>query len=626
MDSSLHEQLIRDTESLRALVSECSSETVVGTCCAYALKRSTREESDYLVSPARQLFFLLGLMLTTPEPTNPKDFGEQEWQDSIELFNAIYTTYARMFWPKEEELPNLTDEWTRVREVVMPTFLHYFNTGVLASIEQVSERIRQYFVPFDADLKRDFGISASEALDVADWIAKYLQRSADELVDFATAEKEARLALLDRAAAEGWDLDRLRMETQNSDYGSIFADLSQRLQSFFKVPRSALLEQFGERITNSYWNLYVAKRGQTPDFTYLTERNPAEEKSLFQVEEGVAFCPLSNALYWAILKTCESQLSNSSLRDSYFRKRDKALESEVEGALRRIFGSTAEFYSEVFETEALQHEHDLIVLWNANLFVVEAKASPPLPPFRDPDKAFTRLKRAFQSDRGIQKAHEQAGRIRRQLVHGSSIDLFDSRKNKVVRIESKDVSNIYTICVTRDDFGPLAIDLSLLLEKEEDEPYSWAVNIFDLQTFANAWEHFGWGPDRLCEYLDDRIRLNGKLFASDEMEIAGFFVQHGMLSYLTEAEADRLHLTPDYSDVFDRIYEMKHGGDPVVYAPTEPFMEDMRKLLTDHQVDDPRPITASTSRKKQGRNERCNCGSGKKYKRCCGRQPPRFQA
>ena len=28
--------------------------------------------------------------------------------------------------------------------------------------------------------------------------------------------------------------------------------------------------------------------------------------------------------------------------------------------------------------------------------------------------------------------------------------------------------------------------------------------------------------------------------------------------------------------------------------------------------------TAHTKEKEQGRNEKCNCGSGKKYKVCCG--------
>lgn len=354
----------------------------------------------------------------------------------------------------------------------------------------------------------------------------------------------------------------------------------------------------------------------------MTERNPAEEKPLFWVEEGVALCPLSNALYWAILRVGESLLGIGSLKESFLKKRDEVLELEVEETLRGLFGNTAEFYTKVFETETLHFEHDLVIRWKSKLFVVESKASPPDEPFRDPDKAFTRLKRAFRNDRGIQKAYEQANRVRQRLASGDSVDFYDSDRNHVVEIKPEDVEAIYTICVTRDDFGPLAVDLSLLLEKEEHDPYPWAVNILDLQNLIDAWCYFGWGADRLCEYLDARIQLNGKLFSSDELEIAGFFVKHGTLTYLIEAEADRLHITPDYSDVFDRIYETKHGGDPVVYAPTEPFLEDMREMLTNtpsEEVTSEALLQRPTKRKKQGRNELCNCGSGKKYKRCCGK-------
>jgi hypothetical protein len=622
MDQELHEHLVEETEALRKLVGEYSSEAIAGMCSAYVLRRGAfDEESTTLMSPARQLFFLLGLMLTTPEPANPKRFGRQEWEESAELLNSIYSAYALMFWPKEEDLPNLTDEWRSVREVVMPTFLHYFNTGVLASVEQVSERIRRYIVPFDAELKDEFGISASEALSVADWITKHFQRSADELQEAARAVREARIDLVHRAVVEGWSPYHLAEETRKD---KTFRNLgiSKMLRSFFKVSRDSLLERFGPRIADSYWALFVSRRGETTNFTYLTERNLAEEKPLFQVEEGFALCPLSNALYSAILRVSEARLNNGSSKDTFLKKRDKALESEVEQALHRIFGSTAKFYSAVFETETLQYEHDLVILWDGKLFSVEAKASPPIEPFRDPERAFTRLKRAFRSSRGIQKAFEQANRIRQQLASGSSVNFFDSDRNHIVEIRPEEVEAFYTVCVTRDDFGPLAVDLSLLLEKEEDEPYPWAVNILDLQNLIDAWQYFGWGPHRLCEYLNDRIHLNGKLFASDEMEIAGFFVQHGTLTHLVKAEADRLHLTPDYSNVFDRIYEAQHGGEPVVYAPTEPFMEDMRKLLADGPPDETLPETAPRkpiNRKKQGRNELCNCGSGKKYKRCCGR-------
>ena len=48
-------------------------------CSAYALKRShVGDEEDDLMSPLKQMYFLLGLMLTTSEPESPTSFGQHE--------------------------------------------------------------------------------------------------------------------------------------------------------------------------------------------------------------------------------------------------------------------------------------------------------------------------------------------------------------------------------------------------------------------------------------------------------------------------------------------------------------------------------------------------------------------
>lgn len=624
MNRRFHDQLIKDTEALRRLVGECSSETIAGMCSAYVLDRTKfNERFGILAAPGRQIFFILGLMLTTPEPANAREFDHDDWQRSVNLSNSIYNSYLRMFSLGAEESSVSVDEWIGTRDVAASAFLHYFSTGILATREQITERIRRYVAPFDNELKVQTNISASEALHIADWMAANFERTAEGLHQTANAEKEARTELLLQAALENWDPVSLKQEMRKAVWRTKSKDLFQLLDSFLKVTRSSIRRQFGHRIADAFWKLYVSQRGTISDFTYLTERNPAEERPLFQVEEGVALCPSLSALYWSIVKASEAQLANGSHRHSFLRKRDKILESQVEHSLRRIFADTADYYPEVFETEALQYEHDLVLYWGSKLFIVEAKASPPVEPFRDPEKALTRLRRAFRSDRGIQKAYEQADRIRKRLEDGHTIDLFDRNRNRIAEIKPEGITDVYAICITRDDFGPLAADLSLLLEKEEDVPYPWVADIFDLQTIAGAWEYFGWGPDRLCEYLGDRIRLNGRLRAWDEMDIVGFFVRHGTLSYLNEAEVDRLQLTPDYSNVFDRIYEAKHGGEQVLYAPAEPTMGDFGEMLKDGSLDHFLTKDASgdlAGRKKQGRNELCNCGSGRKYKRCCGRQ------
>lgn len=614
---------MKATEELRGLVSACSTETIVGYCSAYFVKRKGLvEEESPLSSQVRQWFFLLGLMLSTPEPKYPKEFGESEWARSVELLESIFSTYGWMFLPTPEEQPDISDQWMKTREVSMPAFIHYFNTALLASAEQISDRIRLYLSPFDAQLKELVGITASTALNITIWIGRFLQQQADRLLGAFQKGHSARKALLNRARIEGWSINKVREEAQNVEYYPYLQDVMNGIEGFLKVSRESIEKEFGATEAGCFWNLFVSKRGEVKEFRYLTERNIAEERPLFEISDGIAFCPLVNALYSAVLKVLEQQLLSSTVKEVFRKKRDRIFERDVESKLRVLFGNSAEFFAQVYETPDMHFEHDLIIRWNRRFFIIEMKASPPIEPFRDPDKAFVRLKRAFQSETGIQKAFNQANRISKRLARGETIELFDHTRKSITTFRPQDIDSTYYACVTRDDFGPLAVDLSLLLEKEEQDSYPWAVNIFDLEHLLDAWSYFNWPPDKLCEYLDTRLELHGKVFTTDELQIAGFFIIHGGLHHILSQETDHIFLAPNYADIFDKIYFAKRGGEEVVYAPTEPHFFDPRKMLStaiNEQVTMERTVTRIGTNIKQGRNQQCACGSGRKYKRCCGK-------
>jgi hypothetical protein len=501
----------------------------------------------------------------------------------------------------------------------MPAFLHYFNTGLLASVEQIRDRAKLYLSPFDTDLEAELGISASHSLLIADWIAERTQKTADDLVIAKAQEQEARLTLLDRAAREQWNHDRMRQEAHTSPYQDKFIVLMELLQSFMKVSLADLRREFGHRLADAYWSVFVAKRGEVSSFTYLTERNPAEEKPLFQLGEDVAMFPLVNALYEAALIVGEKTLLQSVKREAFLSRRDKTLEAEIERNLQRLFRDQAIYLSSVYETNQLQYEHDLIVLWRRKIFIIEAKAAPPVEPFRDPDKAYTRIKRAFHSDRGIQKAYNQANHLRQFLLGNDQITLYSSDRQPVVTIRREEIDDIFCICVTRDDFGALSSVLSILLERQNGDPYPWAVNILDLENIIDTWEYFDWGGEELCRYLRDRRELHDKVFSTDELDFVGFYIKHGGLHWLLNAPGDRIFLEPHYSDFVDRIYFARKTGETVTYSPKPPVMSDLRQAIAqavNERRSSQQPIRA---KKKQGRNELCACGSGKKYKRCCGR-------
>jgi antitoxin (DNA-binding transcriptional repressor) of toxin-antitoxin stability system len=276
-------------------------------------------------------------------------------------------------------------------------------------------------------------------------------------------------------------------------------------------------------------------------------------------------------------------------------------------------------WSEVFETPDSQYEHDVIAVDEGLCIVAEAKAAPPVEPFRDPDKAFVRLRDAFRADTGIQKAYQQANRVVRRLKAGDTVPLYDAGGREVARLSPDQSRLTIAICVTRDNFGPLATNLALLLEKDQADSYPWAVNIIDLSNLAEAWSYFGWGPAELRRFLEQRILLHGKVFSDDELDYAGYFMRHGSFESAIQARADLLQLNPDYSSLFDEIYRHLHlGGPPVDLKQSEPVLMDLKRSLKSGQ-----PVFVEVGgepvpQKKTGRNEPCPCGSGKKYKRCCG--------
>jgi hypothetical protein len=112
---------------------------------------------------------------------------------------------------------------------------------------------------------------------------------------------------------------------------------------------------------------------------------------------------LLNAIYDFLYSVMES----SQYKNSWYKRRDIETENQTVEIIRGLFGNQAEYFTSVFENDKSQNEHDVLVIYKDTILIVEVKASKFKEPFRDPDKAYVRIKRDFRSDGGIQKAFEQ---------------------------------------------------------------------------------------------------------------------------------------------------------------------------------------------------------------------------
>lgn len=419
---------------------------------------------------------------------------------------------------------------------------------------------------------------------------------------------------------------------------------TEALDRMGKVRRADLVSEFGAE-GEAFWRLFSVGRGEGGPLTHPTEQSVVELRPLVRLADDDAMCPAGNMPYLAILRTGEAVLEAGPHGDRYFAAHDAALEAEAAEQIGRLLGPTARVYVNVCETQDRQFEHDVVATCEDLVLIVEAKASPPSEPFRDPERAYTRLRRAFHSPKGIQKGFEQAARLRRRLDAGERVTLYDHDCAPAVALDAAVLPHRYAVCVTRDDFGALATDLALLLEKAPDEPYPWAVNVYDLEALADAWGYRGWAAADLTRYLGERTRLHGKAFSADELDYAGSFVAHGSPADVLDAPADVVVLDPRYSNYFDQLYaHLSHGGPtprtdvgrPVLHTLTgadRPQRPRGSAPSTTVEVTgawglgpgvllDPAPRAggaAAAGLQPPRRQGPCLCGSGKKYKRCCGK-------
>lgn len=634
MRHSLFEQLRSSSRELADALAPLPTAAVALACREiFACDAPTASERFGLQSPYKQGHYILAMLATSPEPdTAPAqepsakaDF-ERRWQRALELVRQVFDAYAQMYWPEKREDWAGRDDVTHERHgFAMRAFLHQHMTGWLADMSQVLGRVRSVLGPFDAELEARAGISATAAASICEWLYDGMQRQLDRDAALIVRLKE----IYDDGVAARTPPEELLKRAKSDPQISELSSIDTIGQAPFTVDRAAVERAFGKKATAAFWRLFTTRRGAVSLPLGVDEPNPIENAPLLILTDDEAILPAINPLPRAIWLRLSAALDTPELRGRFASRRGRVHEENVARVIQEFVGTTAEAWRGAYEQPDAQFEHDLVLLAGRVLLVIESKAAPLDPVFRDPERAVARLRRQFRSDEGIQSGVDQAERIRRRLVEQRDTVSLYNRHGAILReIKPGEVDEVLCFCVTADDYGVLATDLSLFLERANGQPYPWVVNAYDLETFLGALRKRQWGVDRLIQYVRERCRLHGKVFTTDELEIAGVFIRHGTLKDLLEADAEIVQLGSDLSSVFDEIFMEEHGGPPAVLDPPGPIVwTDVGAAVRGTVRQTVRTPTASTARgsngaagvSRVGRNSLCPCGSGIKYKRCHGR-------
>lgn len=578
MSMDILEKLEEEIKKLRDLVSKYNTEPILGHIGSkiHIFYGQDIFESTGLSSPLKQYLYLAGILMSTPKKVDTKEFNKKEEKKVNKILNNVVNLYSLMFFPtKEQNRDSLDENWYKAREISMPFFLNYFNTGALVYQDQQINRIRRWFLPFNSYIKSTYNLDINILIDIYLYIGQTLQKQLDTLQELMEEVDKERKIFFDTMEQKNLSVE----ETRECVCLDKTKEFMKTLSLMFHVSINDLKEKFDQDIIDSFINIFSIDRVER-DYKYYTEKNPIESAPIWKKSEDYLFCSLHRIILSAIYDFLYSSLEASSLSESFYKHRDKEAVNETLELFRKMFKEDASYYLSVFNDNKSTNENDLLVIYKDVALIVEVKASKVKEPFRDPDKAYIRIKRDFKSDRGIQKAYDQGLRLKKLLQSKNNVSLFDQQGRMVVSIDASQLRKIYIICITADNFGPIACNLSFLLDKPEDEPYPWACNLFDFDSIVNGFSYMNLSANDFLKYLDEREILHEKLFCTDELEICGYFLQKGNFNEY-KVNVDRIFFTPQMSDIFDEIYFAQHGLD-ISFEKSEPILYDMKEIITEY--------------------------------------------
>jgi len=547
------------SQELKDLVSVYDSEWFLGNLSGLMKAIADNRAQDQLgklSSPMRQLFYLGGLLISS-DPAKGKQiqYSPKEWAKMVDLLNEIESEYDQLFFPKEDE--EITEEWKRVRQVSMPSFLSYFNQGPLNFEEQTINWIRDLYTKLDPTIEEKAGLKTEKFLKFYENLDGLIQK---KFQGFCSPKGEFKKEWLDftkiqMGVPEGVPDFIKEMGEENRPLFTYTADNG--IINRFK-PEDIISEELSLEEINKILGYLTSNRAQT-DFIYYTETkpgNPLYDKPIIDIGDGVYQAFEAKQVIHAIetfLENICSETTESTTK--LIEKKGKLLEERILSIFKKLFGSDIKVFTSYYIDGC---EQDILILWKKYAFIIEAKGYKLNEPFRDPNRAFKRIKSDFNNSIGY--GFKQTKRVAQKFVDQVPLKIEDNNGNVVEEIDTTEYEEgDLSIIVNLKSFGQIQNDLSTLLEVDDDDCFPWVVKLDDLEVFVLTLIAQKKKPVKsFIDYLYMREEMHGKLICSDELEICGGFLTNKLNIGIIEKH-DKILTSPDLAAIFDTQYQKGMG-------------------------------------------------------------------
>lgn len=542
------EELQDRIRQLKSMVERYNTLSILMSCF-FSIQKIDWEHPERagMMSPYKQCTYIASLALATPEAPETEELHGEKWNKICAVSGEIFNYYGLMYFhPETVRSARESEEQHSKTGAAMAAFMYWLGSGIFATVEQMREDIQTLYSPFDAEVASRTGLHIKEFIDVSTFIVDMLDRRIAEGHD---AIMNSWMAFR-KQSDDGIDLleaaneARAKLGTHNFSQFNLLGQVTlDELQSAFP----------GEKI-DSYLAFVSQERASADaDFLFPSEQHLIEQKPLVLVRPDTYHLITGNLLFLSILRGLEALLRSDRAIDQRFnRHKGKVLEKHSLSIFQDIFGDEASYFEQVYETEHAHNEHDILIFYKDILFVVECKAKGIRKNFRDVDRAIERITSDFKSY--IQEGFDQANKLKNLILSQGETPLYNQKGKEVLRIEKTRLKQIACICVTKESEGPLATNLSLLLEKEPGDEYPYCISLYDLRQLAEYKDQFGITPAVFADYVAQRNKIQGKAFTDDELDLWGYFLKHKGFENIVRAPDEIVMIPLSYSSMFDKAY------------------------------------------------------------------------
>lgn len=550
---------------LRSLIEMIPVEALVIKATTEILTEKTLP--NHKVDLNKLLEFILALGLSTPEIKTFQTASDDYWKDTLGLAEEVFFEYLNYIGGTTSQTNpdhNINYGNTRMEAHVVFARVQSIFSSSYEGGSQIKEEIKTLYAPFDKNFENITGLNLEKILDICDKSILISKTKIEEVFNVmlpAIAIHQEFVKQLDVAININDALiakeDAFHKMSKLQKEREAFYKCS---QEGFRIFKSELLAYFTEDEINSFKTHFVQVRAEICQDIPLEDINEfisATLKPLIQVDENSFYVSIANSLYRSLRYHLELLLTkDQKLKDRFQKNKGKHLEDAAIKNFKAIFGDLGTIYPSVYESDDSQNEHDIVIVYQKTLFIIECKATLISDYFSGhSNNRYQKLKQQFK--RSIQSGYDQAMCLKKLILSQIETPLYNQKGKILTTVKRSDFDSIECICVTKENEGALATSLNLLLEKDDLEDFPYSINLADLTQLAELQDdkEVQLTPRKFVRFLEARKHLHGKVFSVDELDYWGCYLTEGSFdNYLNNQPC---YLDPNFSKIFDAAWYRK---------------------------------------------------------------------